>query len=384
MRFFLPALLIAGSAAIAQKPIDDPAFVRLPGPALKIADSLRIDVKQAKLETPLTLFPGPKGGLVVYSQWSTVTAFDSLGRRIWGSEKPERGSRDIAEISAFGWRGNQMWVSDAAFSQIALLDQYGNVEKSIELPSWVRPSFSNRKSFPVFEQMRVLALYDDGTMLVVPRGEMKVTGATTYDEKSAYILKINEDGIIQRTVAKLPSSTMWGKTDKGENFRFQNPLNQWFYRVSFDGMRTVVMSVDTSNAKVDTVIVRALNEKGDTVYTQKFAYPAQRFTETQIDSIGRGQWGNDTEYRERRTKLLPRRVPAVVGTTLDVDKTFWISLRGNGSMRSVVGIDPTGKFVGKFQLPHRRVVRAANMGKLWIGEFRSDMRGDLVRYRLVK
>lgn len=383
MRPLSLTLLLAASAALAQTPVADPGFSRLPGPVLRVADSVRIDVKAAGLEAPFTLFPGPKGSVLVYWQWGNVTAFDSLGRRIWGKQS-KRGERDIAEISQVGWRGDEMWVSDAGFSQIALLDQYGNVTRSIELPSWVRPSFSQRKTFPVFEGMRVVSRYDDGTMLVVPRSAMKITGATSYDENSTYLLKINEDGIIQRTIARFPSNMMSGKRPNGESFRMQNPLNQSIFRVSPDGMRAMLVSVDTSNAKLDTVVVRALNERGDTVFTQKFTYPAWHLTETQMDSVGRMQWGTDTEYRELRLKLLGRRGPAVTSIAMDIDKSLWITMRGNASSRSVVGIDASGKFIGKFQLPAKRVVRAANLGKIWIGDFRSDARADLVRYRLVK
>lgn len=380
MRLFLPVLLVVASAAAAQT--GDPGFARLPGSTLRVADSIRIDVKQAKLENPMTIFPGPKGGLIVYSQWRAVTGFDSLGRRLWSQSSQNK--REIADVTAFGWRGHEMWVSDAAWTQIALLDQYGNVTKSLELPSWVRPTFSNRKSYPVFESMRVLGLYDDGTMLVVPRSPVKITGATGYDENANYVLKINEDGVIQRAVAKFPSNILVGTGTEGQKVRFQNPLNQWLYRISPDGRRVVVVSVDTVAPKTDTVIVRALNERGDTVYTEKFGYPAQMYSDTQIDSIGRQHWGNNTDYREIRTKALPRRAPAVVGIALDADKSLWLTLRGNSKSRPIIGIDAAGKYIGKFQLPASRTLKAANMGRVWIGEFRYDGRGDLVRYRLVK
>src|SRR6185436_1117682 len=98
--------------------------------------------------------------------------------------------------TAVGWDANGTWVSDAAWGQIALLDQYGNVTKSVELPDWVRPSFANRKSFPVFEQMRVFSRYPDGSMLVIPRNTaMSVASATAYDQDATYLVKINEDGI---------------------------------------------------------------------------------------------------------------------------------------------------------------------------------------------
>jgi hypothetical protein len=386
------ALLVAvslpfgqGRVASAQRLTPDPALSRLPGPALRIADSLRIDLKTARLEPPLNVFPGPKGGLIVYAQWRSVTSFDSLGKRLWSKGHNQDGERrELAEVTAFGWDAKETWVSDAAWSQIALLDEYGNVTKSLELPSWVRPTFSNRKSFPVFESMRVLGRYADGQMLVMPQNSLSITGATGYDQDAAYLLRINEDGIIQRTVAKFPSNRLRRKDDKGQEFVMSNPLNQWLFRVSPDGMRTVLVNVDTTAPKVDTVVVRALNDRGDTLWTQKFGYPAQSFTDTQVDSIARNYWGNDTEYRERRAKHLPRRGIAVWNFVLDVDKSVWLSLRGNNSTRAVIGFDASGKPIGKFLLPARRVVRAANLGALWIGEARGDQRGDLVRYRLTK
>jgi hypothetical protein len=377
------ALCVAASSALAQK--SDPAFARLPGPVLRIADSVRIDVKAARLENPMTIYPGPKGSLIVYAQWRNVMAFDSLGRRLWSQRRDERrDNAEIAEVTAVGWNGDQMWVSDAAWTQIALLDQYGNVTKSLELPSWVRPTFANRKSFPVFGSMRVFALYPDGQMLVIPREATVSSGSTGYDPKALYVLRVNEDGVIQRVIAKFPSNFIEGATPKGDKFRFANPLNQSLFRISPDGMRTVLVSVDTTAKQTDTVVVRALNERGDTVFTQKIPYPALRYSETQIDSIGRVQWGNDTEYRERRTKLLPRRAPAVASLALDVDKSVWITLRGTAATKPVVGIDAAGKFIGKFELPARRVVKAANMGRVWVGEARNDQTGDLVRYRITR
>jgi hypothetical protein len=378
------ALLLAASAASAQQRLGpDPAFAKLPGPALRIRDSLQLDLKANKIEPPLTMFPGPKGSLVVYSAWRAVTAFDSLGRRQW-SKGSDRRERDIGEVTAVGWDAEGMWVSDAAIEQVAQLDPYGNVTKSIEMPSWVRPTFSNRKAFPVFESMRVFARYPDGTMLVMPRGAVSITGATGYDQNANYLLRINEDGIIQSTLVKFPSPTIRRKEADGKEFAFQNPVNQSFFRVSPDGMRTVLVSVDTASPKVDTVVIRALGEKGDTLWTQKLAYPAWTLTDAQLDSIARTRWGNDTEYRERRAKYAPHRGPAFTEFVMDADKSVWITLRGNGSTRPAVGFDQAGKPIGKILLPNRRVVRAANLGALWIGEARADIRGDVVRYRLAK
>lgn len=372
-------LIASGSIVSAQRP--SPDFARLPGPVLRVADSLTIDADKAKLEGALTVFPGPRGGLIVYSQWATVTAFDSTGRRMWGHTPKER--RELGEVSAFGWRGTEMWVSDASYEQIAMLDQYGNVTKSLEFPSWIRPTFSNRKTFPVFESMRVFALHNDGSLLVHPRSPVSTGAATVYDQTMTHILRVNGDGVIQQTIAKFPTNIISGKDARGD-FTFANPVNQSLFRVSPDGMRTVVVGVDTASSRTDTVVVRAMNDRGDTVYTRKFAYPAAGLTDAQVDSIARHQWGNNADFRTRRVKVMPRRAPAVIALALDVDKSLWLTLRGDGRSNTVIGIDAAGNYIGKFPVRSGRAVKAANMGRVWIGEARPDARGNLVRYRLVK
>src|ERR1043165_9554553 len=81
----IAALVVAvvASPVHAQRLVPDPGFARLPGPELRIADSIRIDVQKLKIEAPLYLFPAPKGGLVIYAQWRSVWAFDSTGKRLW-------------------------------------------------------------------------------------------------------------------------------------------------------------------------------------------------------------------------------------------------------------------------------------------------------------
>ena len=81
---------------------------------------------------------------------------------------------------------------------------------------------------------------------------------------------------------------------------------------------------------------------------------------------------------------MPRRATAVQEFVMDIDKSVWLTLRGNGSTRPAIGFDAAGRPLGKFLLPNRRVVRAANMGALWVGEYRYDQRGDLVRYRMTR
>jgi hypothetical protein len=383
VRSLVIALCLIGSAAAAQKPAGPPKrpnLPELPGPKLRITDSLVMDGAKWKFEQQLNVNPGPNGRIIVHVGWTTLAAFDSMGRRLWSKEKTR--DRDVGEVTAVGWRGNEMWISDASFSQIALFDQFGNVTKSLELPSWVRPTFSNRKTFPVFESMRVFAMLPNDEMIVMPRNRMGLVNTPGYDEKSNYIVKVNGDGIIQRTIAKVGNNMLEVAATGKEGRRFQSSYRTWGSRVSPDGMRTVVVRVDTIAPKSDTVIVTGLDDKGDTVYVRKFGYPAHRWSDTQIDSVGRVRYSWSSEQREQFVKSFPRRVPSFIDMTMDYDKSVWITLRQSGGIAPIIGIDPTGKVIGSLTLPMTLAIKAADRGRLWVSDTRLASKHDLVRYTL--
>lgn len=382
MRLAPLLLAVAASAAASQSTPRAAAkggpAATLVGPRLQVRDSLVIDATKAKLESPISVAIGPAGRLIAHMQYGRVmAAFDSAGRRLW---MQQRQRRDVGEMTAIGWKGSDMWISDASYSQIAVMDSYGNVQKSLELPSWVRPSFSNRKAFPVFESMRVFAIYEDGSMLVVPRSPMSLVSTPSFDRNSTYIFRINEEGIIQKMLARFPATSIRIKNAEGGEITADNAVRGHF-RIASDGSRIVVVTTDTASATHDTIRVAAINERGDTVYRQKFAQPARFYGDTEIDSIARTRYGNEPEYRERHAKGMTRRAPAVNFITLDYDKSVWITLRQNGATQTIVGIDAAGKAIGSLQLPATTVVRAADRGRLWVGDTRSGRR-NLVRYSL--
>jgi hypothetical protein len=382
---FRPLALLTFAAGLAGAQTgrgNDAEFTRLPGPVLRIRDSVSIDVKAAKLDPPYSLFALPRGRvLVAGSYMAPIAGFDSMGRRIW--TKTPRGGSEIADVVATGWVGNQVWLADRVFQQVALIDEYGNVTKSLELPDFVRPTFSNRKNFPVFGSLNVLALYPDNSMLVSPRRPKELTTTSGYDNNSLYILRVSEDGIIQRQLAKVPAQTI-SIMMRGEKRTIDNPIYRQQYRVSGDGTLIVTVAIDTTSPKRDSITVRGINDRGDTVYTQRFGYPALRYTETQIDSVLRSRFGSSLETRDSVSRLLPRRMSAVTDFLMDVDGSVWLMMRPNGGSRSLVGIDRAGRFIGKFQIDMKRSIKAADRGRLWVGDYRDMDRRPIVRYTLAK
>jgi hypothetical protein len=379
-------LCLLTSAALAQKPVAPPPI----GPRLRLTDSVTL-FKKEKFAGNIIIALGPRGQVLVSSgEWDgNIRLFDSTGRRLWTLDK----RREIANPVAIGWRGDELWISDPGFGQIALVDR-GEVTKSLELPDFIRPKFSERKTFPVFERMEVLALLADGSMVVVPRGANSIVGTPGYDEKMLYILKVSEDGIIQQTITKFPSlefarnAALKAEGEKDYRARMAPSViaaGFWpAYRVAPDGKRVVIVSVDTSAAKVDTITVTAYGEKGETLFMRKLTHPSLRFTEKQIDSIARERFTRlSPEMQEARRKQLSRRGEPFTGLSLGRDNSVWIRLREIGTSRPIVGIDADGQIIGTLYVPPYFAIRAADRGYLWTVDPRS-MASEITRYKVVK
>lgn len=377
----LPALFFATTVAGAQ---GAPA-VQV-GPRLKVVDSLRIDGKKNRLDRgDYVVLIGPRGQVVVAFLSGLGAGFDSLGQRLWQNDWP----REIAEVSAIGWRTDGMWVSDRRYGQVALLDSHGIITKSIELPSVIRPTFSNRRTFPVFEDATIAAYLPDGSLIVAPRNPVGVLKTPGFDEKLSYILKVSEDGIIQRTIASFPS-VRWAQQQSYETERKGGikPPDHLFVNNNFwpkvvvapDGMRTIVVTVDTANPKLDTIRIRAHKETGDTAYIRKFAAPSDRFTEEEVRVMLRNQWSGRfrAEEMEGRVSAFPRRAPTLTDFVLGRDYSVWIMLRETKAGRTVVGFDAVGQPIGTLLLPLKVRVRAADRGLVWVSAGGAT---DLVRYR---
>jgi hypothetical protein len=365
----------------------------IPGlpPRLRLIEGPAINGKKEKLEGDLTVNLGPSGQQVIRSGYDMLKAFDSTGRRLWSLDIGRQG--EVGDVAAIGWRGSQVWVSDRRFSQIALLEN-GVVTRSLELPTWVRPTWTNRKSFPVFGSLDVYALMNDGSMIVVPQRPHAIVGTVGYDTTMQYVVHVTENGIIDRPITKLASydfvlraamrRAYSDRTDDKPG-RWPLPAEYWpRLRVSPDGMRTVTVTVDTTHAGSDTIVVAALNEKGGPVYVRKFGFQRKTYTETEIDSIALARFPRLSPVdRANRAKYMTRSLASVRDVTLGHDYSVWITMREVDGAKAVVGIDPGGQFVGTIYLPRTFWLKAADRNTLWIVDYRTTFR-DVVRYTTAK
>ena len=140
-------------------------------PRLYLAPDLVIDAKQivsAGGGSIGTLSVGADGRMIVGPKNGAgeIHAFDVHGNSLNWRIPVGDPDGEIGSISHVGWVGDTLWLTDPRYRQVVLIDPNGHVARTIENPSWVHPRWSERRKYPLFALMDVIALHPDGSMLV--------------------------------------------------------------------------------------------------------------------------------------------------------------------------------------------------------------------------
>jgi hypothetical protein len=355
----------------------------------------RIGVQMLGGQRDFLVSIAPNGRVVVAARYggSPILAFDSLGNQLsW--KIPTGRDAEIGVPVRLGWIASTgtTWVADQRFGQIALIDSTGRVVKSIENPSWIHPSWAERRKYPVFAAMQALAVYKDETMLLLPGRERALLDTPGYDRSSPHLLRATWSGAIQRSVAMVPEGRIGVELNaKGCRHIATIPFAaRPIWGVSPDGSRIVVVTPGVSVADSGTVHVTAIGERGDTVFSRALAQPAVRVPQATIDNLLASQaacGGFTAEaIRDSLSRLIPPFASFVMGLVLGSDQTTWVMLRAvaDTSMeRTAIGLDERGNIIGAVALPANQTFVAADRNHIWTIQT-SRMRGPatIVRHRL--
>ena len=364
---------------------------------LTLVQDLRIGALQLGGQRDMLVSVAPRGQLVVVPRFGgmPIIAFDSLGNQL--SWKIPIGGRNESEIlvpARVGWiAGTQtMWVADQGYNQVVLIDSTGKVYKSIENPSWIHPSWGERRKYPVFASMQALAVYKDETLLLLPGRERALLDTPGYDRAGQHLLRASWSGSIQRSVATLPDqSDRVVLQGKGCQHVVTIPFgSRALWAVSPDGMRVVVASSGASPADSGTVRVTAIGERGDTVFSRTLPQPAVRVPQATLDNLLANLHACGAVTAEAIRDSISRRFTTfksfVEGVLPGRDQTTWVTLHAvsDTSMeRTAIGLDERGDIIGAVALPVNEILVAADRSHLWTTQTpRQRQPAVIVRYRL--
>jgi hypothetical protein len=389
---YLGAIVLAAGLG-AQRP-STPARALSPVPKLTATADLRLAASDLALSGTTFgrgghLGISPDGRIVVAPQVGEIFDLDSTGRRL--SWKIPVGGRDaeIRTVERLGWAGSTMWIIDPPYGQIALVDGRGKITKSLEHPSWVRPSWADRRNFPVFGGVAPWAVYADGSWLVIPYRERSLMGTPGYDSMSQYMMRITEGGSIQRVIARLPRNQGAIQVPIGKTTRavFVPYLGQARWNASSDAMRLAVVSVNARGPDSATFRVTSIGDKGDTVFSRLYPYTPVKIPSQARDSArervqGRIGTRSEDDVRNLVAEKIPPFYPPVNAVIVGRDRTTWLLLHRTGEENPWLVLDPAGEPIGTVMLPKDFFLEEAERGRAWGFDRKIGQPPVIVRYRI--
>jgi len=340
---------------------------------------------------------GPAGQIVVAPQYGEMVGFDSTGKPS-GLKVPTGWQRDleirlvnrIGWLTGAHWGANTMWVADPGYQQVMLLDKNGALTKSLEAPSWVRPSLADRRKFPIFARVDPLALYPDGSWLVVPSRERSLLATPEYDKKFSYLMRIEEGGKMRQTLARVPRNEILLEIKSGRETRTL-PIPYYprtYWDAINDGTRIAVVTPHFAGRDSATFRVTVIDERGDTVFAKGYPFTPQPIPAAAVDSVRqRTRMRVGTMTAEEVGKLLTDRMPPfyppVLGIHVGRDRTIWVELKpASPDAREWLVLDRKGEVIGVATLPKGVALLEADRAHVWGFERSAQVINAVVRMRV--
>lgn len=356
------------------------AFAQKPVPTLYLAPGLRLEGPSLRIggDPPVgTVRAGPDGRIITAPEFlaGVIRAFDSTGKSL-GWNIPVGGrDTDIGWVDRLGWTGSSAWISDMRFSQVVPIDAQGKLGKSIPFPTWVRPTWAERRKYPLFGRLQPLAVYADHSMLVKPSSPRSLLDTPGFDRSITHLLRIDADGVIQREIAQFDEAG--GRITITGDGRAEHTMTAPFYAyrpwsVSPDGQRVVIVIPAATSQDSGFFRVVAIGEKGDTIFSRRYPCPSVRVTNAMADSaLATVQGFGGTSAAEVRARLAPR-IPAfksfVTGLYVGADHSAWIVTRpvsDTAKARDALILDEHGEPLASVRMPDNVTPLAVNRARLW-------------------
>jgi hypothetical protein len=381
-------VLAAAVVVAASTPNSVDAQTKLP--ALKATVDLKIDSALVTPTKSAFLLLGSSGDIVVSPETQGMMRwFDAAGRALPFKSPVSYGrDSDLRWVTRIGWLGSMIAAIDPGFRQIALLDRTGKVTKSLEFPSMIRPSWSDRHKYPLFSRYDALAVYSNGDWLVRAVEPKELMSTPAYDSTYTYFMRTNENGSIQRVMGRAPRNDWSVERRAGQS--------RWVYRVPFaartmwdvspDGARIVIVSQSVRGPDSASYRLTIIGEKGDTVLSKKFPVALTPIPKKTVDSaLARVSGFRDHSVDELRAlvaKAMPPVYPPIENIIIGADQTIWLQIHSTTADRQWLALDPAGTPIGVASVAKNFVARAGDRTHLWGFEAEGEQLRSLIRYAM--
>lgn len=339
---------------------------------------------------PPAVLIGRDGRMVVAPQFSVGEAIqlDSAGRPLkW--KLPIGFRSEVGWVNAWGWCGDSLWIADQSFGQIAMVGANAKVTSSVPFPTWIRPFWKDRRQYPLFSRMTWYAMYGDGTLLVEPSVSRRLLDTPGYDPGQKLLVRVDRDGRILRTVARMPLMEGRMQLRSGTERRWVNVpyYARAFWKAAADGERVAVVSPIPADSGAFRVTV--VNGQGDTVFSRRYAVEGVRVPRASVDSFLKtvlpfGRYTGE-QVRDTIAKQIPAFMSPVTGVMAGIDHSVWVAIRvprADPTEARWFVVDSAGDPAGIATFPRGSRWAEVSLHRLWVLENdRVKQRTTIVRYR---
>ena len=331
------------------------------------------------------------GGMVLAPEHfrGELAAFDSAFQKLPWSVQLGRGpGGEVFYVTQWGWVGDSLWLLDPFYKQIAIVGSKGNVTKSIGWPSWVRPFWKDRRTYPLFANMTWHGAYPDASLLVEPAQPRHLLDTPGYDPDQKLLVRIDGDGRILKTVARKPAMDGRFQLRSGTEKQWVAVPNyaKTVWAVSTDARRVAVVSPIATDSGAFRIVVTDAN--GDTAFTRRYAVEAARIAPSRIDSIAARQqkFGRYTAAQVGDTvrKLTPAFYSPVISADVGLDYSVWVSVRRPSTRiedAEYFVVDSLGEPQGVVTMLRQTRIVARSLDKYWVSQLdRGKQTNLLIRF----
>lgn len=378
-RFTIIAAAVLGAATQADAQSRRLIYVR--DTAFEVGQGIR---------QPIAALIGRDGRMVVAPQYSVGEAMqlDSTGKPLkW--RLPIGFRAEVSWVNGWGWCGDSLWIADTGFGQVAMIGADAKISSSVPFPTWIRPFWKDRRRYPLFSRKTWYAMYGDGTLLVEPSMSRRLLDTPGYDPDQKLLVRVDRDGRILRTVARMPVMDGRMQLRSGTERRWVSVPHyaRSFWKAAADGERVAVVSPMPADSGAFRVTV--VNGQGDTVYSRRYAVEGWRVPRAIVDSFMKtvqpfGRYSAD-QVRDTIAKQIPAFSSPVTGVLVGIDHSVWVSIRvprADPKEARWFVIDSAGDPAGIATFPRGSRWAEVSLNRLWVVENdRVKQRSTIVRYR---
>jgi len=358
-------------------------------PALRIAESLRLDANTEDFSTVREVEVSPSGLMaLVQPQDLAIGLYSAAGKRIATVGRRGRGPGEFIDINRLGWHTDSLWVWDYAQRRIVWFDKAGKHLRSAATPA----TLTVTGQVGVASLMDVYSVSSNGAI----RGVVGIADPASGrpGAPTRYIATVSATGAVK----------LQARPPQYEDSRYMLEVGEMMARVPFAGMphitgnaagsRVLIVTSDQTAPSGGTFTITLLGSGSDTILHR--TRPAngapipQRSIDSALASLGRTRNADGAQATSRLGAAMVaearKRIPAVYpGATLGrigVDGVLAVLRGGPGIPRTYMLFDERGALLGEFTLPVGSVLRQVSRTTAWTTMADSDGLTSVVRYAI--